>query len=120
MNTPQTPQNPSPEPRIPLNQEILNEMHKYVDIAAHAVTSAETQGVGKPGATKAQIALGIANTAAETAGLIVPGAGAAITGAEALEPIFMPLFTSFVNLFKKKGGAPAPGNISPLPPTKGL
>lgn len=82
---------------------VLEQVHKYTDIAAQAVLRAQQEGIGQSGQTKAQIALGIVRTGLHTAGLIVPGVAAAAAAEQQLEPIMLPLFTSLVNIFRKHG-----------------
>lgn len=98
MNTPQT-----PNPQQTLTQNILNQIGMYTSIASKAVLQAQQEGVGQSGETKSQLALRIVHTGLQTAGLVVPGAAGAAQAEQALEPIFVPLFTSLVNIFRQHG-----------------
>lgn len=110
MTTPATPSKP------PMNTIIMNDVNKYVLLAAAAVQEAQKQGVGQPGATKAQIALGLVHSGLTIGGNFVPGLGAAGMAIESLEPIFLPLFTGLVNLFRHKQ---VPAFVAPASPAPG-
>jgi hypothetical protein len=99
---------------------IMANIYKYTELAASAVLQAQQEGVGQPGETKSQIALGIVHAGLQTAGLVVPGAAGAAEAERTLEPIFAPLFKSIVNIFRSYGhpafaNPPAPSPANPAP-----
>jgi hypothetical protein len=117
MSTPQTPQQP---PQRQSNfAAIMGDIYKYTGLAATAVLQAQQEGVGLDGQTKSQMALSIVHAGLKGAGLFVPGVAGATVAEQQLEPIFVPLFTSFVNLFRAHGHPaftnPAPSPASPAP-----
>jgi hypothetical protein len=119
MSTPQTPQQPTGQ-RQSAFASIMSDVYKYVGLASTAVLQAQQEGVGQDGQTKSQLALSIVHAGLKGAGLFVPGVAGAAVAEQQLEPIFVPLFTSLVNLFRAHGHPaftnPAP---SPAPPASG-
>jgi hypothetical protein len=119
MSTGQTPQNPQPPQHQSTFAAIMGDVYKYTGLAATAVLQAQAEGVGQDGETKQQMALSIVHAGLKGAGLFVPGVAPAAVAEQQLEPIFIPLFTSLVNMFRAHGHPaftnPAPSPASPAP-----
>lgn len=114
MTTPQTPQQPGQHPSA--FASIMSDIYRYTGLAATAVLQAQQEGVGQDGQTKSQMALSIVHAGLKGAGLFVPGIAGASVAEQQLEPIFVPMFTSLVNLFRAHGH-PAFTNPAPSPAT---
>lgn len=93
------PQNPAQTK----TQNVLDQISRITQLAASAVLQAQQAGVGQSGDTKKQMALKIVHVGLQSAGVFIPGITAASNAEAQLEPIFVPLFTSFVNLFRSHG-----------------
>jgi hypothetical protein len=77
-----------------------SDVNKYLTIASNAVLAAQNIGMGQPGTTKKQIAMGIIGDALQVTGAVVPGAGPAVQLTQQLIPVLSPLVDSLVSLFK--------------------
>jgi hypothetical protein len=99
---------------------IMSDIYRYTGLAATAVLQAQQEGVGQDGQSKSQLALSIVHAGLKGAGLFVPGVAGAAMAEQQLEPIFVPLFTSLVNMFRSHGhpafaNPPAPSPATPAP-----
>lgn len=114
MSTTQQPPQPTGQHQSQF-ASIMENVYKYTGLAASAVLQAQQEGVGQSGQTKSQMALSIVHAGLKGAGLFVPGVAGLAIAEPQLEPIFVPLFTSLVNLFRHQGHPAFQQAPSPTP-----